>query len=69
MEVLTWQARIKKNVTLKQLEQMTGISKTTLNTIENGLTSPTLRQLEAMRLRLTRRSVLSMTLNINKYIT
>lgn len=48
MEVLTWQARIKKNVTLKQLEQMTGISKTTLNTIENGLTSPTLRQLEAI---------------------
>ena len=50
MEVLTWQARIKKNVTLKQLEQMTGISKTTLNTIENGLTSPTLRQLEAIAL-------------------
>ena len=48
MEVLTWQARIKKNVTLKQLEQMTGISKTTLNTIENGQTSPTLRQLEAI---------------------
>ena len=52
MEVLTWQARIKKNVTLKQLEQMTGISKTTLNTIENGLTSPTLRQLEAIAIAL-----------------
>lgn len=52
MEVLTWQARIKKNVTLKQLEQMTGISKTTLNAIENGQTSPTLRQLEAIAIAL-----------------
>ena len=48
MEVLTWQARTKQGLTLKQLEAMTGISKTTLNTIENGLTSPTLRQLEAI---------------------
>lgn len=46
MEVLTWQARTKRNLTLKQLAEMTGISKTTLNTIENGKTSPTLRQLE-----------------------
>ena len=36
MEILTWQARTEKNVTLKQLEKMTGISKTTLNTIENA---------------------------------
>ncbi|MBD5095035.1 MAG: helix-turn-helix transcriptional regulator [Subdoligranulum sp.] len=48
MNVLTWQARIKRGLTLKQLEAVTGISKTTLNTIENGLTSPTLRQLEAI---------------------
>lgn len=46
MEVLTWKARIKKNLTLKQLEALTGIGKTTLNNIENGLTSPTLQQLE-----------------------
>lgn len=46
MEILTWQARTKRGLTLKQLEALTGISKTTLNTIENGLTSPTLRQLE-----------------------
>lgn len=46
MEILTWQARTKRSLTLKQLEALTGISKTTLNTIENGLTSPTLRQLE-----------------------
>jgi DNA-binding XRE family transcriptional regulator len=52
MEILTWQARTEKNITLKQLEKMTGISKTTLNTIENGQTSPTLRQLEAIAIAL-----------------
>ena len=46
MEILTWQARMRAGLTLKQLEALTGISKTTLNTIENGQTSPTLRQLE-----------------------
>lgn len=52
MEVLTWQARTKKNLTLKQLAELTGISKTTLNTIENGKTSPTLRQLETIAIAL-----------------
>lgn len=48
MEILTWQARTEKHLTLKELEDLTGISKSTLNTIENGITSPTLRQLEAI---------------------
>ena len=48
MEILTWQARTDRDLTLKQLEALTGISKSTLNTIENGITSPTLRQLEAI---------------------
>lgn len=48
LEVYTWQARIKQHLTLVQLESLTGISKTTLNDIENGKTSPTLRQLEAI---------------------
>ena len=48
MEVYTWQARINKNMTLKQLEAATGIGKTTLINIENGLVSPTLVQLEAI---------------------
>lgn len=48
MEVLTWQARNKRDLTLKQLEAATGIGKTTLNNIENGLVSPTLNQLEAI---------------------
>ena len=46
MEILTWQARTRKNLTLKQLSAMTGLSKTTLNDIENGKVSPTLRELE-----------------------
>lgn len=48
MEILTWQARTDRHLTLMQLEALTGISKSTLNTIENGITSPTLRQLEAI---------------------
>ena len=48
MEIFTWKARIEKNLTLKQLEELTGIGKTTLNNIENGLVSPTLYQLETI---------------------
>lgn len=48
MKVLTWQARVEKHLTLIQLAAMTGISKSTLNNIENGRTSPTLNQLEAI---------------------
>lgn len=46
MEVTTWRARTNKGLTLVQLSKLTGISKTTLNDIENGKTSPTLQQLE-----------------------
>lgn len=48
MEVLTWHARKERGLTLKQLEELTGIGKTTLNNIENGLVSPTLNQLETI---------------------
>lgn len=48
MEILTWKARTEKGLTLKQLEALTGIGKTTLNNIENGLVSPTLRQMEVI---------------------
>ncbi len=57
MEVKTWKARTDKNLTLVELSKLTGISKTTLNDIENGKTSPTLRQLEyiaiALNVRIT----------------
>lgn len=48
MEILTWQARTERGLTLRQLEAATGIGKTTLNNIENGLVSPTLAELEAI---------------------
>lgn len=46
LEILTWRARTEKGLTLKQLEELTGIGKTTLNNIENGLVWPTIKQLE-----------------------
>lgn len=48
MEILTWQARHDKNITLIKLSRLTGISKSTLNNIENGKVSPTINQLEAI---------------------
>ena len=56
MEIRTWHAR-HKNITLKQLQDLTGITKTALNDIENGKKSPTLDQLEkiakALNVRIT----------------
>ena len=48
MRVLTLEARQNKDMTLIQLSKMTGISKTTLNNIERGKVSPTLKELEAI---------------------
>ena len=48
VEVLTWQVRQKRGLTLRQLEELTGIGKTTLNNIETGLVSPTLNQIDAI---------------------
>ena len=48
MEILTWQARTKRGLTLRNLEALTGISRTTLNDIENGKVSPTLWELETI---------------------
>ena len=48
MKILTWQARNSKKVTLVKLSKMTGISKSTLNNIENEKVSPTLAELEAI---------------------
>ena len=48
MEIRVWEARKQKGYTLIQLEGITGISKSTLNNIENGKTSPTLSQLESI---------------------
>lgn len=48
MKILTWQARNSKKVTLVKLSKMTGISKSTLNNIENEKVSPTIAGLEAI---------------------
>ena len=48
MKILTWQARNSKKVTLVKLSKMTGISKSTLNNIENEKVSTTIAELEAI---------------------
>ena len=48
MKILTWLARNNKKVTLVKLSKMTGISKSTLNNIENEKVSPTIAELEAI---------------------
>lgn len=48
MEIFIWQARDKRGLSLRQLEALTGIGKTTLNNMENGRVSPTLTELEAV---------------------
>lgn len=48
MRITTWQARNLKNITLVKLAALTGISKSTLNNIENQKVSPTIAELEAI---------------------
>lgn len=48
MKILTWKVRSRENVTLVQLSALTGISKSTLNYIDNGRVSPTISQLESI---------------------
>lgn len=48
MKIKTWECRMAKNLTLKQLEARSGISKTSINDIENGKISPSLYQLECI---------------------
>lgn len=48
MKILTWQARRNKKITLIKLSEVSGISKSTLNNIENERVSPTIKQMEAI---------------------
>ena len=48
MEILLWNVRTQKGYTLKQLEKLSVVSKSTIDNIENGITSPTLYQLELL---------------------
>lgn len=48
MQIRLWEARTNKHLTLVQLAELTQLSKSTLNNIENAKTSPTLEQLETI---------------------
>ncbi len=52
MQVTTWKVRTEKHVSLRELEKLTGISKSTLNSIDNGKTSPTVNQIEKIAIAL-----------------
>lgn len=52
MQVTLWKRRSEKRITLMELQELTGISKSTLNNIENGRTSPTINQLERIAIAL-----------------
>lgn len=44
--IKTWEVRTAKGLKLEAVALLTGVSKSTLNNIENGKTSPTLANLE-----------------------
>lgn len=46
VNVRLWEIRTEKGLKLEAVAAMTGVSKSTLNNIENGKTSPTLDTLE-----------------------
>ena len=48
MQILLWEQRTKRNLTLLQLAEITGVSKTQINAIENGRVSPRLDTLESL---------------------
>ena len=48
MQIRLWEARTAKHLILIQLAELTQLSKSTLNNIENAKTSPTLEQLETI---------------------
>ena len=48
MDILLWQHRTGKNYTLVQLAEITGISKSEINAIENGKVTPRLDTLESL---------------------
>lgn len=45
VKILLWQKRIEKGFSLRKLAKLSGLSKTTINDIENGKLSPTVDEL------------------------
>ena len=52
VKVCLWECRDAKRITLRELERRCGISKSALQRIESGKTSPTLDQLDRIALAL-----------------
>ena len=52
MKIKIWEVRSSKGITLVSLSEMTGISKSALNNIENGKVSPKLDQMEQIAIAL-----------------
>lgn len=48
MKICLWERRNEQRYSLSQLANISGVSRSTLNNIENGNVSPTLKQLEAI---------------------
>ena len=48
MELLIWQMRMKRGYSCRELSKKSGLSKSTINNIENDKTSPTIEQLQAL---------------------
>lgn len=48
MQIYLWEIRKKRNLTERELAELTGLSKSTINNIENGKTSPNLAELEVL---------------------
>ena len=48
MKILVLEVRQSKNMTLVELAQKAEMGKTTINNIENGKVSPTLKEIEAI---------------------
>lgn len=46
MELIIYQFRTKQKLSLKQLSEKTGISKSALNNYENGIRYPNMKQME-----------------------
>lgn len=46
IEILIWERRQERGMTLRQLEERSGISRSTLQRLESGQQSPTLDQLD-----------------------
>lgn len=48
MTYALWELRIARNLTLRQLEELSGVSKSEINAIENGKGNPTVATLELL---------------------